>query len=64
MSKIKQYIEQSVEKQVDKIILQVKQNLITKDTAINDILKIDNLGMVGVDENNVEEVIDVEIANA
>jgi|TARA_B100000902_G_scaffold161384_1_gene156845 hypothetical protein len=64
MSKIKQYIEQSVEKQVDKIILQVKQNLITKDTAINDILKIDNLGMVGVDENNVEEVIDMEIANA
>ena len=64
MSKIKQYIEQSVEKQVDKIILQVKQNLITKDTAINDILKIDNLGMVGVDENNVEEVIDMEVANA
>ncbi len=62
MSKIKQYIEQSVEKQVDKIILQVKQNLITKDTAINDILKIDNLGMVGVDENNVEEVIDMECA--
>ena len=64
MSKIKQYIEQSVEKQVDKIILQVKQNLISKDTAINDILKIDNLGMIGVDENNVEEVIDMEIANA
>jgi len=62
MSKIKQYIEQSVEKQVDKIILQVKQNLITKDTAINNILKIDNLGMVGVDENNVEEVIDMECA--
>jgi len=64
MSKIKQYIEQSVEKQVDKIILQVKQNLITKDTAINDILNIDNLGMIGVDENNVEEVIDMEVANA
>ena len=62
MSKIKQYIKQSVEKQVDKIILQVKQNLITKDTAINNILKIDNLGMVGVDENNVEEVIDMECA--
>ena len=64
MSKLKSYIMNSVEKQVDKIILQVKQNLITKDTAINDILKIDNLGMVGVDENNVEEVIDMEIANA
>jgi len=64
MSKIKQYIEQSVEKQVNKIILQVKQNLITKDTAINDILNIDNLGMIGVDENNVEEVIDMEVANA
>ena len=64
MSKVKQWAYDEAEKAVDKIILQVKQNLITKDTAINDILKIDNLGMVGVDENNVEEVIDMEIANA
>ena len=64
MSKVKQWAYDEAEKAVDKIILQVKQNLISKDTAINDILKIDNLGMIGVDENNVEEVIDMEIANA
>ena len=62
MSKIKQYIEQSVEKQVDKIILQVKQNLITKETAIKDIMNVDNVAMTGIDEHNVDEVIDMEIA--
>jgi hypothetical protein len=61
MSKVKQYIETSVENQVDKIILQVKQNLISKSTAIKEILEIDNLNMVGIDEDNIEEVINMEI---
>ena len=33
MSKIKSYIMTSVEKQVDKIVSNVKQNLISKETA-------------------------------
>ena len=64
MSKTKQWAEDTAEKSVDKIILQVKQNLITKETAISDILKVDNLQMIGIDSENVEEVIDHEMAAA
>ena len=64
MSKVKQWAEDTAEKSVDKIILQVKQNLITKETAISDILKVDNLQMLGIDSENVEEVIDNEMAAA
>ena len=64
MSKVKQWAEDTAEKSVDKIILQVKQNLITKETAISDILKVENLQMIGIDSENVEEVIDNEMAAA
>ena len=37
MSKVKQYYTDVAEKAVDKIILQVKQNLISKDSAITKI---------------------------
>tara|TARA_A100001011_G_scaffold337381_1_gene367492 strand:- start:41 stop:226 length:186 start_codon:yes stop_codon:yes gene_type:complete len=57
MSKTKQWAENEAEKAVDKILLQVKQNLITKETASADILKVENVGMTGIDENNVDEVI-------
>jgi hypothetical protein len=57
MSKVKQWAEDTAEKAVDKILLQVKQNLITKETAKTDILKVENVGMTGIDENNVDEVI-------
>ena len=64
MSKVKQWAEDTAEKSVDKIILQVKQNLINKETAISDILKVENLQMIGIDSENVEEVIDNEMAAA
>ena len=35
MSKVKQWAENTAEKAVDKIINQVKQNLITKETALH-----------------------------
>ena len=62
MSKIKQWAEDTATKAVDKIILQVKQNLITKETASADILKVENVAMTGIDENNVDEVIAMECA--
>ena len=62
MSKVKQWAEDVATKAVDKIILQVKQNLITKETASADILKVDNVEMTGIDENNVDEVIAMECA--
>jgi len=58
MSKVKQYYTDLTEKQVDDIILDYKSNNITKDTAIDKIMKLDNLDLVGIDENNVDEVVD------
>ena len=62
MSKVKQWAEDVATKAVDKIILQVKQNLITKETASADILKVENVAMTDIDENNVDEVIAMECA--
>ena len=62
MSKVKQYYTDVAEKAVDTIINKVKQNLITKETASADILKVDNLNLIGIDENNVDEVIEMECA--
>ncbi len=56
MSKVKQWAEDTAEKSVDKILLQVKQNLITKETATTNILDVENVNMLGIDEN-VDEVI-------
>jgi len=61
MSKIKQYIETSVENAVDQIIKNLKEDLIDFDTCKMKILELDNLSMVGIDSDNVEEVITQEI---
>jgi len=57
MSKVKQWAEDTAEKSVDKILLQVKQNLITKETATTDILNVENVNMLGINADNVDEVI-------
>ena len=62
MGKVKQWAWDEAEKAVDKIILQVKQNLITKESAITDIMKVDNLNLIGIDEHNIDEVIEMECA--
>ena len=57
MSKVKQYAEDTAEKNVDKIILGFKQGVLNKDTATSKILAVDNVAMLGIDSENVEEVI-------
>tara|TARA_Y100000356_G_scaffold121450_1_gene114781 strand:+ start:794 stop:988 length:195 start_codon:yes stop_codon:yes gene_type:complete len=64
MSKVKQWAWDEAEKAVDKIILQVKQNLITKETAAKDIMKVDNVDLCGIYDYNVDEVIDMELEAA
>ena len=64
MSKVKQWAWDEAEKAVDKIILQVKQNLITKETAIKDIMKVDNVDLCDIYDYNVDEVIDMELEAA
>ena len=64
MSKVKQWAWDEAEKAVDKIILQVKQNLITKETAKIDIMNVQNVDLCDIDEFNVDEVIDMELEKA
>ena len=62
MSKVKQWAEDTAEKAVDKIINELKNNAISKEAAKAKIMNVDNVNMLGIDENNVEEVIDQEVA--
>ena len=64
MSKVKNWAWDEAEKAVDKIILQVKQNLISKETAAKDIMKVDNVDLCGIYDYNVDEVIDMELEAA
>ena len=64
MSKVKQWAWDEAEKAVDKIILQVKQNLISKEQAKIDILNVQNVDLCSIDEHNVDEVIDMELEAA
>ena len=62
MSKIKQYIVSSVEKQVDKIINQYVQNLINLKDATDKVCDFDNIEMV-IEKHNVEEMLVMEKAD-
>ena len=62
MSKVKQYYTDETEKKVDNILLKVKNKSMTKDNAKVEILKLDNLGLVDISEDNIDEVIELEVA--
>ena len=64
MSKVKQWAYDEAEKAVDKIILGLKHGIINKDSAKARILDVDNVNMLGIDEHNVDEVIDMELEAA
>ena len=64
MSKVKNWAWDEAEKAVDKIILQVKQNLISKEQASKDIMNVQNVELCSIDENNVDEVIELELEAA
>ena len=57
MSKVKQYIENSVENQVDQILKSLKGGNIDEVKAEKEILNVDNVSMLGIDENTVGDVI-------
>ncbi len=62
MSKTKNYYWDEAEKAVDKIIDNLKNQLITESTAIKEILDVEAVALVGIDEFNVEEFIESELA--
>ena len=64
MSKTKQWIEESTETKVDNIIAKLTSGEITRLDARNQIMNVDNIAMLGIDENTVDEVIYEAHANA
>jgi len=57
MSKVKQWAEETAEKAVDNIIAKLKDGQIDLTTASEQTLKVENVNMLGIDENNVEEAL-------
>ena len=57
MSKVKQYYTNEAETKVDKIIKNYTDNLITEQTAIKDIMDVENVNLLNIDDNNVGEVL-------
>ena len=57
MSKVKQWAEDTAEKAVDNIIFMLKDGQIDLDTAVEKTMKVENVNMLGIDENNVEEAL-------
>ena len=64
MSKVKQWAWDTAEKEVDDILSQLKNNAISKEAAKAKIMMVESLDLVGIDEHNVDEVIDMELENA
>jgi len=62
MSKTKNYYWDQAEKAVDKIIVNLKNNLITESTAIKEILDVEAVALLDIDAYNVEEFIESELA--
>ncbi len=64
MSKVKQWAEDVAEQEVDSIIFKLKDGQIDYDTAKVNILNTSNKQMLGIDSENVDEIIDMELASA
>ena len=57
MSKVKQWAWDEAEKKVDKIVKNYTDNLITEQTAIKDIMDVENVNLLNIDDYNVGEVL-------
>ena len=57
MSKVKEWAYEEAEKEVDKIIAKLKDGQIDLTEASSLTMKVNNVNMLGIDENNVEEAL-------
>ena len=64
MSKTKQWAWDTAEKEVDNILNELKNNSISKEAAKAKIMNVQNVELCSIDEYNVDEVIDMEMAAA
>ena len=62
MSKVMQWAWDEAEKQVDKIINELKNNSISKEAAKAKIMNVQNVELCDINEYNIDEVIDMELA--
>ena len=62
MSKTKSYYWDQAEKQVDEIITNLKNKVIDYATARTNILNVEAVALVDIDENNIDEVLENELA--
>jgi len=58
MGKVKQMAMDNAEKNVDIVVNDYVNNKINLETAKNKVLKVENVNMTGIDELNVEEVLE------
>ena len=58
MGKVKQWAMDNAEKNVDIVVNDYINNKINLETAKNKVLKVENVNMTGIDELNVEEVLE------
>ena len=64
MSKVKNYYWDLAEQESDKIIDQYVKNVISKDDAIKQLSNVENIELCGIDEYNVDEVLDIAKSEA
>ena len=64
MSKVKNYYWDLAEKESDKIIDQYVKDVISKDDAIKQLSNVENIELCGIDEYNVDEVLDMAKSEA
>jgi hypothetical protein len=57
MSKVKQWAEDTAEKAVDNIIFKLKDGQIDLTTASKEALEVENVNILGINEDNVEEAL-------
>ena len=58
MSKVKQWAEDTAEKSVDLILKKLKEGQINLENATTNILDVENVNMLGINADNVDEVIE------
>ena len=63
MSKTMQYFWDEAEKNVDNLISKMVDGQIDWDTCKSKILSVQNVELTGIDENNVDEVMDEQSKN-
>ena len=60
MSKVKQYYTDQTEKNVDDVLSKYVINEISFNDAKSKIMKLDNINLVNIDEENIDEVLIIE----